>query len=350
MSDTIGRMFKTDSPTLLDPERMQAFIAAHNLPTSFVFPDTKTLVGIEVEVENILTIDPNLTLGFWKIDEDGSLRNNGREFISYPISSNYIQPALVHLFQCLNKDIDFSKRTSIHIHLNARTFDLENLASFLFTYLTMENILFKYADLNRRSNIFCVPLLETNLLDYPITDWKNRLFRINETWHKYTALNLLPITEIGTIEFRHMPGTSNLNKLFIWIALIQKLKLYSFKMNMKDVLKRITELNTNSQYHMFVQEVFGDYYHYLDTTNLKMDMERGVTMVKSCGLNNDYHQVVCANRSPDSALYKAVLIEYMKVNQSTPKAPKSKRSASAIAEEYITSYEAIQPLLQVGGN
>ena len=99
MHVTLGKLFGTSSPSIIDADRADAFMAAHNLPTLSDLPDPKAVVGIEVEVENILSIDPNLTLGFWEIDEDSSLRNNGREFISKPISSQFVRPALIHLFE-----------------------------------------------------------------------------------------------------------------------------------------------------------------------------------------------------------------------------------------------------------
>ena len=49
-------------------------------PTPYIFKTPKLLVGVEVEVENVQSIDPGLLLCFWDMTEDGSLRNNGREF------------------------------------------------------------------------------------------------------------------------------------------------------------------------------------------------------------------------------------------------------------------------------
>ena len=47
--------------------------------------------------------------------EDGSLRNNGREFITPPIRAWRVEHALVQLFTNeLNSDIEFSERTAMH--------------------------------------------------------------------------------------------------------------------------------------------------------------------------------------------------------------------------------------------
>lgn len=305
---TLGTLFKTPPPPEVLRDYAEQFMDLHKLQSNFEFPDSKSIMGIEIEVENVKRIDPNLSLGFWKIDEDGSLRNNGREFISHPLKSMYIEPALTHVFSCINDDIDFSPRTSIHVHLNARTFTPENLCSFVMTYLVVENLLFKYAGNNRRSNIYCVPIQDTSIFDKLPKEWGVATVDIiRRHWSKYTALNLLPLADKGTVEFRHLPGTNDVKRIMVWIAMIQRLKLYAFSNDHKRVIETISGLNTNSAYRNFVESVFLDYYHYLDLSNLQVDMEEAVTLVKHCAMSNDFHQAIIQKSNLESHYAKVVL-------------------------------------------
>lgn len=320
---TLGQIFKTPAPPVKEVDVANEIIAIHKLPTGFEFPDQKSIIGIEVEVENVKSIDPNITLGFWRVDEDGSLRNNGREFISSPLRSGYIEPALNHLFAGINADVDFSPRTSIHIHLNARTFTPENLCAFVMAYMAVENLLFKFAGNNRRSNIYCVPIQDTAIFDKLPKEWGLRtLDLIRRSWSKYTALNLVPLADKGTVEFRHMPGTSDIKRLMVWISMIQKLKLFAFSNECSKLLDTITRLNTNSEYRKFVETIFGEYAVYLDLSNLQTDMEMAVTMVKHCAMSNDFHQNIIANINGESA--------YAKLLGDTPKKKPQKKSSFAI--------------------
>ena len=63
----------------------------------FPVVDKNTYLGIEVEVENVQTFH-NIS-PYWRITEDGSLRNAGREFITPPIRAWRVEQALT---LCLN--------------------------------------------------------------------------------------------------------------------------------------------------------------------------------------------------------------------------------------------------------
>ena len=291
-SPTIDQIFLSQPPAIYSKNRSEKLIFAHKLNFGPKMPDIHTIIGIEVEAENIIYMDPNITLGWWSIHDDSSLRNNGKEFKSFPMSCQYAFPALEFLFKYLNSNIDFSKRTSIHIHVNMRGLTISQLASIFITYVAVENLLFKFAGLHRRSNIYCVPISETDLLDSQPSDWEGILANLGNTWHKYSALNLLPLINMGTIEFRHLPGVSDVNKICQWVSLIVNLKLIGQKTAYKDLLNQITNLNTNSEYTQFVEYIFGIDSILLDMSNVKGLMQEPVKLLKMSMLNNDFHRIV----------------------------------------------------------
>jgi Putative amidoligase enzyme. len=275
-------------------KKIKEFMAQH--PATMALPqliDNKTFVGIEVEVESISTLlDQN---PIWITLEDGSLRNHGREFVSNPIRGAAVPYALHSLKEFLeksNKGHDFSDRTSIHIHMNARDMSAEQVVSFLITYLVFETILYKQAyDLgkkNREANIFCLPVstslyfldIADGISSFEKGDEANAIYHLSRDWKKYTGLNLLPLQSKGTIEFRQMGGHLNIHSLIQWINLILSIKQYVIQRPYQDIKNQILMLNTNSMYEHFLRDVFGDFSDHLLRYNIKSELETGVVVVK----------------------------------------------------------------------
>jgi hypothetical protein len=42
-------------------------------------------------------------------------------------------------------------------------------------------------------------------------------------WHKYTALNIIPLQKIGTVEFRHLQGTGDIEIFTEWVTSLENL-------------------------------------------------------------------------------------------------------------------------------
>ena len=293
LSRRIRDCFRVRPPTRINSELAEGIFSAQNISPSHPYPfeDHKSLIGIEVEVENVLKVDPNVLLAVWQMVPDHSLRNNGQEFKTLPIPLGYAQHALDLLFKGLNPDVDFSVRTSIHVHQDVRGLELGELLTLLFTYICFEPLLFKFAGNSRKTSIYCVPLGQTTLFDQ-FTEKKrfaNALKAVNTWWPKYSALNLQPVASFGTVEYRHLPGTNNIGKILIWLDLLSRIKVWAYKNSLDSVMARISDLNTNSQYASLLNDVFGSAAQFLDDSDLLHDMESGVTAVRNCAITNDFN-------------------------------------------------------------
>ena len=304
----IREVFPTPKSQYLSNIFLSSFCREQKLNAVYKpYVDRKALVGIEVETENVQFIGPNLSIGFWEITEDGSLRNNGREFKTRgAIPVAFTERALTHLFSNLNSSIDFSIRTSIHVHQDVRGMSLEQVINLLLIYITVENLLFKFAGANRRNSIYCVPILDTNFLSNMQSKEKMvaTLSHINGNWTKYTALNLLPIAQFGSIEYRHMPGTADIRKLVVWIDLLSAIKVHAYQTSYSALVDSIVKLNTTSGYLAYLHDIFGELVNYLDTTLLLSDMEKNVYYIKNCTLTNEFHRHVVSTIVPESAFGK----------------------------------------------
>lgn len=274
-------------------------LAANNFGPMPPMVDNSTYVGIEVEVENIQALPAfphfNVFDPIWSAKGDESLRNNGVEYVSAPIKGNNIPLALKALEKYLKEHQpkhEFTDRTSVHVHVNVRKLTFEQLLTYVVTYMLVEESLFgyvaKHAGISRFNNINCVPLIESDFyigLDRAIKAHQQKQYTsvissFQTGWKKYSALNPLPITNFGTIEFRQMAGTCDALVLITWINLLLSIRKYAVTHTLDETFKTIKELNTNSNYHIFLGEVFGDLAIHVQSPSITHELEAGVCAVK----------------------------------------------------------------------
>jgi len=184
---------------------------------------TKTLppefiCGIEYEIEAVQAHgDVTKQFGF-SLETDNSLRNSGIEYKTKPIS---FKDGLSS-FEWLHKTISykkaeaFSDRTSIHVHVNIGNWSLEQAKKAVLLYALVEPLFFKFVGAKRENSIYCVPLNFTTLADQYHRDFVS--LSQQGIWHKYTAFNILPVREFGTMEFRHLGGTGDFNTFTTWLT------------------------------------------------------------------------------------------------------------------------------------
>jgi hypothetical protein len=218
------------------------------------------LVGIEIEVENITDTIP--ITHYWQVKTDGSLRNNGFEFTSLPIRGKQIEPAMRHLSKALRQynNPDFSIRTSCHVHLNVRDMTWDQIKTLVLLYAIFERHFFYVAGTKREESIFCVPIYKTQILQH-LDSFQTRW----NLWHKYCALNLIPILgkddtkRYGTVEFRHLYGTDDVETIVQWCNHIFCLRQATQKYKYEELKEKIKTLNTTSEYIALYTDVFGEY-------------------------------------------------------------------------------------------
>lgn len=217
--------------------------------------DSVEVIGIEVEVENFHQRDAGKRIHqAWDVTNDGSLRNNGIEVVSKPIPATFAPVLLQYLFNVyMGAECCFSPRTSVHIHLNVQDLTREQVINLLLLYSVYERLFYKFVGRGRQKNVYCVPLSECNLL--------NNLAELGETrdgtWSKYTGLNTLPIASYGTIEFRHMHGTTDVAKLSTWINLICALKGHVKRTSTKQIRTAIADMNDGFDFGALMHDIFG---------------------------------------------------------------------------------------------
>jgi len=182
-----------------------------------IAPNAPLFVGLECEIESILQTNEHMH-SFSPVN-DHSLRNHGMEFVSKPTPIMNIVPEFTKLHSSIKfRDLSqrFSERTSIHVHVNCCNIEIKEVKNIILMYALFEEFFFMLVHPKRRHNIHCVALTET----YLPSMYKHDLGTLVNKWHKYTALNIKPLTSFGTIEFRHMEGHADDALLGSWLKTI----------------------------------------------------------------------------------------------------------------------------------
>lgn len=207
----------------------------------FAIPDNR--VGIEIEWEGVnrpieLTRSVVETLGrhYWDVKTDGSLRNNGVElYLVEPIFGRDLAKAIESV-DVIAQEIkpSISSRCSVHVHVDVRDLDLQELFNFLFLYLVFERTLVKYHGKGREKNIFCLPyyIAPGNLpqlghiggVDLEGEGLYIAQDILQRNCYKYSAFNMRALFDFGSIEFRHMGGTTSSKEIREWVNVILSLK------------------------------------------------------------------------------------------------------------------------------
>jgi len=225
-------------------------------------PNPNLLVGLELEIENWPPRDENLFGGI-RFASDGSLRNNGVEAITEPLPIRSVPHFLRAFFNHFGiTENNYSERCSTHVHVNAQPMTFEQLSSLCLLYQTVERLLFQFIGNHRDTNIFCVPWYQSGVT-YSLV---NNLENVKEVgdfpiqgWQKYSALNLLPLREQGTVEFRHLYGTCNVDTIMKWLGIIGKMVEFSMKTSLADVKEAIVKMNSVSNYRVWLEQIFQEY-------------------------------------------------------------------------------------------
>ncbi|MCS5736802.1 amidoligase family protein, partial [Herbiconiux daphne] len=165
------------------------------------------LAGVEIELENLRMERPRFN--YWTAKGDGSLRNNGMEFVfSSPWGGVDLYNAAIEIDSFLfDNNPDDNWRCSTHVHIDVRNMNVKQLKRLVLAYVFYERVLFKCSGWHRYKNNFCMALgFAQEQLSTLSTAWQYNdgqfLNHIISNWDKYSAMNFLPMSTFGSVEFR----------------------------------------------------------------------------------------------------------------------------------------------------
>ncbi len=240
------------------------------------------LYGVEIELENYKGKE-NFGGDFgqyWNVTDDPSLRH-GVEFVSTPLSANQMKMALDKAHKLISKSkLTSGSRCGIHVHVNMLNLTWGQMWSFIALYSLLEPEVFAKWAPERHENHFCVPIFwntkmvnelgrDINFLrSFNVGDveWKTPqitkpIYRDPGGFHnptestmaygpgggprrrwfplkkylssvgrsKYGALTIFRLCDLGTVEFRLLPGTTDVGVIKEWVAFLGRMKYQAMK-------------------------------------------------------------------------------------------------------------------------
>lgn len=161
-------------------------------------------VGIELEIEECTFID----IPHWDCKEDGSLRNGCELVCAAPYAGETLYAAIEALAEGVGgTSAQGTWRCSTHVHLDVRDLEAPALKKLILAYAFYEKVLFKCSGFHRYRSNFCPAFAVVQQQIFNVSNAFNsngdRFFgQLIRGWDKYTSLNLLPLREFGSVEFR----------------------------------------------------------------------------------------------------------------------------------------------------
>lgn len=221
----------------------QSFISDSRwvLPTSFI--------GLEHEYEGVKenSLPKHTFADFWTQHEEGSLKDSGAEYVfATPMfgidAYNAIEWLVAHAkaskWKC-------TKRTGIHVHLDVRDLEAPQLAGLSIIYAAVEPILYHWVGDGRDASHFCIPLYRADeallgacsIIRSALQDAKDdgrTALGLAEEYQRYAGFNLQALHKFGSIEFRQLQTTHDLDRIVDWINIIMSLKATALKLPQSD--------------------------------------------------------------------------------------------------------------------
>jgi hypothetical protein len=184
--------------------------------------------GVEIEVEGKRL--PQRIKG-WRVEHDGSLK--GEEAYEYvtpkPQSRKGVDEALKALeaaYKLNDSRVDESVRAGVHIHMNVQDYSVKEVFTFATLFFIVEPVLLKWCGENRDGNLFS---LGTSHAEYQLFALQEALE--NKNWRalrtdnlRYAALNFQSLFKYGSLEFRSMRSTPDLNLIGDWVDILEELR------------------------------------------------------------------------------------------------------------------------------
>ena len=204
---------------------------------SFDTTPLKGDVALEIEVETEGCEAPYVDTDVWHSINEGSLRNNGKEYLFVrPIEYSHqeILKQVTYLSEKINDYckmergyVELSDRTSVHVHVNVgrkQPYQIYNQAVFYWLYETYFSR--HFGGESRLGNLFCLRLKDaegmTGFLDYDLSNGAR--FRSYEGGLvKYSGQNLAAVFQKGSLEYRVMKGNLDANFIAQWVEVLHTL-------------------------------------------------------------------------------------------------------------------------------
>lgn len=234
--------------------------------------ETAGTYGVEIEVEGHAL--PNRFPHTWRVEEDGSLKaQEAHEYVmGKPADLAGVRAALDLMQQAFDEcksEVDESIRAGVHVHMNVQEWNMKELMTFVMVYYILEDVLMEWCGPNREGNLFCLRTRDAEYVLFRLIKMlRTRDIRlVNDEIIRYSSLNFCSLFRYGSIEFRGMRSTGDLDTIYNWVRIIDDMATSSKKFSDPvDVLASMSgdgglaffEAMLPNTHHLFVKDTIED--------------------------------------------------------------------------------------------
>lgn len=209
----------------------------------------RCLTGVEFECENVKaqSLPVEDWADNWEMTRDDSLRGAGMEFVlKTPLFGQDLIDAISGFCGWAAKSkFETNYRTGLHIHIDVRNLEMDQLIAMVCYYALFEKVLFHRIGKDREGSIFCMPFYKAEgtipliAAAFSGKDMKMQAARVD----RYGALNLNALSKYGSVEWRHFQTTFDDSQVIEWINLAQSFKKFAKSNPMKpgDLLGEVSK-------------------------------------------------------------------------------------------------------------
>ena len=306
------------------------------------------MVGVEIEscVPDVFETD------HWTTVSEGSLRNGGNEYIfTQPLFGADVIHALGEAERKIApwirshglSDI-FDDNTSVHVHVDIRDMEYEDLGSMLQYWTLFEKMVFNAFAPNRYNNNFCCPMG----LSFGQVNAVARLFQLLDRGAhslafdgagRYGAMNLQSVLDRGSIEFRLFEGAYLKEDLLRYINVLLSIKKVAMEGG-ENAMRPYINMKGRAL-RSFITDIFGkELTEYMMYSGIYDDVKEGMELARYIA---NYGEFQDASAMVSNYLYRSEgqgsSYEEVSVGSDQPLRPQTRESIVEAMLRYRTLSE-----------
>lgn len=231
----------------------------------------KGLYGVEIEIEGKRLPTFDISPIIWKVEKDGSLKAlEAWEYVMpVPDSIDGVKNSIHYLntkFKENKSEIYESIRAGVHVHMNVNEWNIRQVMTFSILYYLFEDIMLNFCGPNREGNLFSLRLRDA---EYPIFRllkvFQNKdLQYLNQDIIRYASLNYYSLFKYGSLEFRGMRSTKDLDKIVNWVEIIDDLRNSSLKFETPNEV--MSDMSGSGELE-FIKYIFPNTHHHFNLSD-----------------------------------------------------------------------------------
>ncbi len=230
---------------------------------------------------------------YWSVHNDGSLQAGfeAKEYVmKEPGSLADVKKALDYLESKYKRHgtvVEETQTSGVHVHVNVQDYTPKELFTFIVTYFILEELLLKFCGEHREGNHFCLRAKDAEYIIDELVDSArtHKLGNLKQDNIRYCSLNPCSLFKYGSVEFRAMRGTPDLDVIYTWVKILDRVRLSAKNFENPAEVAKMMSMGGEAQ---FVRNVLGEYAEMFMVPGYKQMVKDGVRLIQPLAFCTDW--------------------------------------------------------------